>query len=82
MHDVLRHDDPELVLLCAVCFGKPKITSLKEEDRLGLLDYIKINKLSYISFLLKRLATEYGIPSSDSKVKSLWYIFNTDLFQP
>ena len=64
LHDVLRHCGPELVLLCAACLGKPKIVSLKAEDRVSLLNYMKAKKLSFSSPVLGRLATEYDIPQS------------------
>jgi len=63
LNDVLRHCGPELVLLCAACLGKPKIASLKEKDRISLLDFVKRKKLLYVSPILGRLATEYGIHS-------------------
>jgi hypothetical protein len=63
LHDVLRHCGPELVLLCAACLGKSKVASLKVEDRISLLDHMKTKKLSYVSPILGRLATEYDIHS-------------------
>ena len=63
LHDVLRHCGPEVVVLCTACLGKPKVASLKEEDRISLLDHVKRNKLSYVSPILTRLAAEYGIHS-------------------
>jgi hypothetical protein len=71
LHDVLRHYGPELVLLCAACLGKPKITSLKMEDRVSLLDHVKVKKLSYAFPVLAQLATEYEIPSLNSELNSL-----------
>lgn len=67
LQDVLRHCGPELVLLCAACLGKPKVSSLKKEDRVALLDHLKTKKLSYVSPILGRLATEYGIHSLHSE---------------
>lgn len=63
LHDVLRHCGPELVLLCAACLGKPKVSSLKTEERIILLDHVKTKRFSYVSPILGRLATEYGIHS-------------------
>lgn len=63
LDDVLRHCGPELVLLCAACLGKPKVASLKEEDRISLLDLVKRKKSLYVSPILGRLATEYGLRS-------------------
>jgi len=67
LHDVLRHCGPELVLLCAACLGKPKVGSLKKEGRIALLDHLKTKRLSYVSPILGRLATEYGIHSLRSE---------------
>ncbi|KAI9715640.1 MAG: hypothetical protein M1812_005792 [Candelaria pacifica] len=63
LHDVLHHCGPELVLLCAACLGKPKVASLKVEDRIRLLDHVKGRRSSYNSPILGRLATEYGVHS-------------------
>lgn len=63
LHDVLHHCGPELVLLCAACLGKPKVASMKVEDRIVLLDHVKKEKSSYVSPILRRLATEYNIRS-------------------
>ena len=62
LRDVLRHCGPEQVLLCAACLGKPKIASLKSEDRVTLLDHLKAKKSTYSSPILGRLAIEYHVP--------------------
>lgn len=67
LYDVLCHCGPELVLLCAACLGKPKVSSLKTEDRIALLKHVKTKRLSYVSPILGRLATEYGIRSLRSE---------------
>ncbi|MCJ1391567.1 hypothetical protein MMC18_004431 [Xylographa bjoerkii] len=67
LDDVLYHCGPELVLLCAACLGKAKVAALKKEDRISLLDLVKRKKSTYISPVLGRLATEYGIRTLHDK---------------
>ena len=67
LRDVLRHCGPELVLLCAACLGKPKVSSLKTEHRVKLLEHMKMKKSTYIFPVMVRLVTEYNIPLSDGE---------------
>ncbi len=67
LHDILCHCGPELVLLCAACLGKPKISSLKTEHRIALLEHVKTKRLLYISPSLGRLTTKYGVYSLHSE---------------
>lgn len=71
LHDVRCHCDSELVLLCAACLDKPKVSSLKMKNRIALLEHMKTKRLSYVSPILERLATEYDIYSLHSEQERL-----------
>jgi hypothetical protein len=66
LHDILRHCSPSLVLLCAASFGKKRIVDMGLKERVSLLAYLRDTQLSLDSSVLKTLANDYKIPSSDS----------------
>lgn len=65
LHDVLRHCDRGLTLLCAASLGKQRVVHLTEKDRTSLVGYLKDNKAGLHHVALESLATTYQIPSVD-----------------
>jgi len=66
LHDVLRHCSPGLVMVCAAGLGKQKIASMTQDDRVGLLNYVRENKGSLSSDIIEALATDHEIPCLNS----------------
>ncbi|KAF2759390.1 hypothetical protein EJ05DRAFT_475605 [Pseudovirgaria hyperparasitica] len=67
LHDVLRHSSPGVVMLCAVAFGKQKLANMREDERMNILDVVRVKGGSLQSPSLDVLADDYGVPSLDSK---------------
>jgi len=67
LHDILRHYNPRLVILCTAGLGKQRIASMTKKDKVSLLNHVKENKDSLSSLTLKALAKEHKIP----------YLYNT-----
>ena len=63
LHDILRHSGSGLLVLCAASLGKQRVVHLAENDRVGLVSYIKDNKANLHCPALELLAQEYKIPS-------------------
>lgn len=63
LHDILRHSGSGLLVLCAASLGKQRVVHLAENDRVGLVSYIKDNKANLHCPALELLAEEYQIPS-------------------
>ncbi len=52
---------------------KPEITSLKSEQRINLLNSLKLKRLEYVSLIFGQLTIEYNIPSLKSKRNNALY---------
>ena len=62
LYDILRHSGSGLVVLCAASLGKQRVVHLSEDERVGLVSYIKNNKANLHFPALELLAQEYQIP--------------------
>jgi len=65
LHDILRHSSSGLLVLCAASLGKQRVVHLAEDDRIGLVSYIKDNKANLHCPALEILAQNYQIPSAN-----------------
>ncbi|OCK74894.1 hypothetical protein K432DRAFT_386533 [Lepidopterella palustris CBS 459.81] len=63
--DILRHCGRGLVLLCATSLGKQRVNSLNNQDRVGLVNYLTINKTALESPILDSLAEKYQISENE-----------------
>lgn len=61
LEDVARQCGPESALLCHIGLGKHRVTNLKSEDRVNLLQILKDEHVSLSSDELKRLAESYHV---------------------
>lgn len=61
LEDVAQQCDPESALLCHIGLGKHRVTNLKREDRVNLLQILKDEHGSLSSEELKRLAESYCV---------------------
>lgn len=76
LHDIFRHSGSGLVVLCAASLGKQWVVHLAEDDRIGLVSFIKDNKTNLHCTVLELLAEEYQVPSVNGLhnpfVLSIW----------
>ncbi|KAI3017331.1 hypothetical protein CBS147347_10327 [Aspergillus niger] len=62
LEDVAQQCDPETALLCHIGLGKHRVTNLKIEERVNLLQILKDEHCGLSSDELKRLAEYYHVP--------------------
>lgn len=62
LHDILRHAGPGMVVLCAASLGKQRVVHLAEDDRIGIVSYVKENRANLHCPSLELLAEEYRVP--------------------
>ncbi|QSS60679.1 hypothetical protein I7I51_05480 [Histoplasma capsulatum] len=65
LHDILRLCDRGLVVLCAASLGKQRVAHLAEDERTGLVGYVKENKSLLGCLALESLANDYQVPLKD-----------------
>ena len=63
LHNILHYADSELVILCAASLEKQQVIHLAEDDRIGLISYVKNNLTNLHYPSLKILAKEYSMSS-------------------
>jgi hypothetical protein len=61
VHDVIRYCDPGAALLCIVSFSQRFLASMKKDDRVNLLKFIKDTANSFTSPVLTALAAQHQI---------------------
>ncbi|GKZ75204.1 hypothetical protein AnigIFM50267_003135 [Aspergillus niger] len=60
--DILRIGHRGLVVLCAASLGKQRIVSMNKQERLHMIQCLKVNKAIFDFPILEQLATVYKVP--------------------
>ena len=68
LHDITRHCNRGLALLCAASFGKHKIVGMNAQSRISLVYHLKSKKALLCSPTLDTFTNQYNLPTATGRL--------------